>query len=115
MEEKSDIEILKAYAKSTHRPIEVAETPHPRSGIRTTQKFRRTAFMPYNENRSSFFVWFYDPYTKSVGQTVVFSGVFIPLSSRIKSKVDMRSSFLLDKLSLFSKSKRPKIGNSHFD
>jgi hypothetical protein len=115
MEEKSDIEILQEIAKATHRPIEVAEIPHPHSGIGTTQKFRRTAFMPFNEIRSSFFVWFYDPYTQSVGQTVVFSGAFIPLTSRVKSKLDIRNSFFLDKLSLSSKARRNKIGNSHFD
>jgi hypothetical protein len=115
MEEKSDIEILQELAKATHRPIEVAEIPYPRSGIGTTQKFRRTAFMPFNENRSSFFVWFYDPYTQSIGQTVVFSGAFIPITSRVKSKLDIRNSFFLDKLSPFSKARRNKIGNSHFD
>lgn len=115
MKEKSDIEILQDYAKSTHRSIEVTEIPYPRTGIRSTQKFRRAVFMPNDARKTSFFVWFNDPYTKTIGQTVIFSGAFIPLSSRIKSRLEIRNRFILDKLNFFSKSKSNKTGNGAFD
>lgn len=114
MEERSDIEILQAFAKSTHRQIEVTETPYPRTGIHTTQKFKRMVYMPNDAGRKSFFVWFNDPYTK-IGQTLIYSGAFIPIASRIKAKLEIRNRFILDKLNFFSKSKQNETGNKTFD
>ncbi len=115
MEEKSDIEILHDYAKSRHRTIEVTEIPYQRTGIRTTQKFRRTVFMPNNDQKTSIFVWFNDPYTKTIGQTVIFSGAFIPIPPRIKSSLEIRNRSVLDKLNFLSQTKNNKTGNTAFD
>jgi len=114
MEDKSDIEILKEFAKSTGRTIEVQELPYPRTGIRTTQKYKRMVCIPNNSEKTSFFVWFNDPYTK-IGQQLIYSGAFIPISSRIKSKLHIRNSFILDKLNFFPKAKANKLGNRQFD
>jgi hypothetical protein len=112
MEEKSDIEILKGFAKSTNRTIIVKEIPYPRTGIRTTQKYKRIVCIPNNPEKTSFFIWFNDAYSK-IGQQVIFSGAFIPISPRIKSKIYIRNSFIFDKLNFFSKAN--KLGNRNFD
>lgn len=114
MEYKSDIEILKAYAKSTHRTIEVEEFAYPRTGIRTTQKFKRTVYMPNNPSKTSFFVWFNDAYA-AVGQQTIYSGAFIPLPFQISSSLDIRNKFILDKINPFSKTRQNRIGTDGFD
>ena len=112
MEDKSDIEILKEFAKSTNRTIAVTELPYPRTGIRTTQKYKRMVSIPNNSENTSFFIWFNDAYSK-IGQQVIFSGAFIPISSKIKSKIYIRNSFIFDKINFFSKA--IKLGNRNFD
>lgn len=114
MEDKSDIEILREFAKSTNRSIEVKELLYPRTGIRTTQKYKRMVYIPNNPEKTSFFIWFNDPYLK-VGQTTIFSGAFIPLSTKIKSNLKIRNRYILDKLNLFARTKDYRIGNGHFD
>lgn len=110
----SDIDILRAFAKSTNRSIQVKEQLYPRTGIGTTQKFKRMVSIPNNPERSSFFIWFNDPYS-TIGQTTIFSGAFIPISSKIKTSLKIRNRYVLDKLNLFTRSKNPKSGNSYFD
>jgi len=112
MKDKSDIEILKEFAKSTNRTIAVNELPYPRTGIHTTQKYKRMVSIPNNQDRTSFFIWFNDAYSK-IGQQVIFSGAFIPISSRIKSKIYIRNSFFFDKINFFAKAN--KLGNRNFD
>ena len=112
MKDKSDIEILKEFAKSTNRTIAVTELPYPRTGIRTTQKYKRMVSIPNNSENTSFFIWFNDAYSK-IGQQVIFSGAFIPISSKIKSKIYIRNSFIFDKINFFSKA--IKLGNRNFD
>lgn len=119
MEDKSDIEILKEFAKSTGRTIVAKEQLYPKpspynTGFHTTQKYKRMVYIPNNAERTSFYVWFNDPYTK-IGQQLIFSGAFIPISKRIKSKLYIRSSFIFDKLDFFSKTKANKLGDRHFD
>ena len=114
MEDKSDIEILKEFAKSTNRSIEVKELLYPRTGFGTTQKYKRMVYIPNNSEKTSFFVWFNDPYS-TIGQTTIFSGAFIPLSSKVRTSLRIRNRYTLDKLNLFTQSKDNKIGNSHFD
>ena len=114
MEDRSDIEILKDFAKSTNRSVVDREIPYPLTGIRTFQKYKRMIYVPNNSENTSFFIWFSDPYTK-IGSPTIFSGAFIPLSSRIKSRINIRNKNILDKLNRFSKTKFNKIGNEHFD
>ena len=114
MMEKSNIEILREFAKSTNRSIVDKEIPYPLTGIRTFQKYRRMIYIPNNSEKTSHFIWFSDPYAK-IGLPTIFCGAFIPLSSKIKSKINIRNKNTLDKLKIFSDKKTNKIGNDHFD
>lgn len=114
MVEKSNIEILKEFAKSTNRTIVAKEIPYPITGIRTFQKYKRMIYVPNNTENSSYFIWFSDPYAK-IGVPTIYSGAFIPISSKIKSSINIRNKNILDKLNLFSKTKSNIIGNYHFD
>ena len=114
MEDKSNIELLREFAKSTNRSIEVKELLYPLVGLRATQKFKRMVYIPNNPERTSYFVWFNDPYS-NIGQTTIFSGAFIPLSSKIKSSLNIRNRYILDKLNIFSKTRDNRIGNWQFD
>lgn len=114
MEDKSDIEILREFAKSTNRSIEVKELLYPRTGIRTTQKYKRMVYIPNNPEKTSFFIWFNDPYS-TIGQSTIFSGAIISLSSKIVSSLEIRNRYILDKLNFFSKTKDNKIGSKYFD
>ena len=114
MMEKPNIEILREFAKSTNRSIVDKEIPYPLTGIRTFRKYKRMIYVPNNPENTSYFIWFSDPYAK-IGLPTIFSGAFIPLSSRIKSRINIRNKNILDKLNIFSKTKSNKIGNYRFD
>jgi len=112
--EKSEVEILREFAKSTNRLIVDKEIPYPLTGIRTFQKYKSMIYVPNNSENTSYFIWFSDPYAK-IGLPTIFCGAFIPLSSRVKTRINIRNRNILDKLSIFSKTKFNKIGNDHFD
>lgn len=114
MEEKSNIEVVKDFAKSTNRLVVAEELPYPLTGIRTFQKYRRMIFIPNNKEKTSFFIWFSDPYAK-IGLPTIFSGAFIPLPSNIKAKINIRNMNVLDKVNVISKAKSNKIGSDYFD
>ena len=114
MMEKPNIEILREFAKSTNRSIVYKEIPYPLTGIRTFQKYKRMIYVPNNPENTSYFIWFSDPYAK-IGLPTIFSGAFIPLSSRIKARINIRNKNILDKLNILSKAKSNKIGNDRFD
>ncbi len=114
MEEKSNLEIVKDFAKSTNRIVVAEELPYPLTGIRTFQKYKRMIFIPNNKEKTSFFIWFSDPYAK-IGLPTIFSGAFIPLPSNIKAKINIRSMNVLDKVNVISKAKSNKIGSDYFD
>ena len=114
MDDKSNIEILREFAKVTNRTIVVKEFPYPLSGIRTFQKYKRIVYIPNNFEKTCFFIWFSDPYAK-IGCPTIFCGAFIPLSSRIKSRINIRNKNILDKFNIFLDTKTNKIGNEHFD
>ena len=112
--DKTETEILKDFAKSTNRLIVNKEIPYPLTGIRTFQQYRRMVYMPNNPENTSYFIWFSDPYAK-IGLPTIFSGAFIPLSSNIKSRINIRNKNILDKLNIFSKTKANTIGSDRFD
>jgi len=114
MDEKSNIEILREFAKSTNRTITDKEIPYPLTGIRTFQKYKRMVCIPNNPENTSYFIWFSDPYGE-VGYPIIYSGAFIPLPSKIKSKINIRNKNILDKINVFSKTSSNKIGNENFD
>ncbi len=115
MEEKSNIDILEEFARSTNREIVHKKNAYPLTGVRTFRRYKQYIYIPYNNlERDVFFIWFSDPYA-SVGNYTVFSGAFIPISTRVKSKLNIRSKNVLDKVKLFSKSKAIKIGSDNFD
>ena len=112
--EKTNIEILREFAKSTNRSIVNKEIPYPLTGIQTFRKYKRMIYIPNNPENTSYFIWFSDPYAK-IGLPTIFSGAFIPLSSKIKSKINIRNKNILDKLNIFSKKNSNKIGDYRFD
>lgn len=114
MEEKTNIEKLREIAKATNRTIDSMEIPYPVSGIRTFQKFKRMIFIPNNARKTSYFVWFSDPYAKA-GYSTIFCGAFIPLKSNIKSRFNIRNKNILDKINIFSSTKENRVGNYLFD
>lgn len=114
MEEKSNIEVLKELARATNRTIVDKEVQYPVSGIGKIPKYRRIVFMPNNATKTSFFIWFSDPYAK-IGFPTNFCGAFIPISERIKSKLNIRAKYILDNINFLSKTKANKIGNDYFD
>lgn len=112
MEEKSNIEILREFAQSTNRAIFEKELAYPKSGIGTIQKFKNMVFIPNNAEKTSFFIWFSDPFG-GIGSSTVFCGAFIPIPSFIKSKINIRRKNVLDKIDVFAKSN--KMGIESFD
>jgi len=114
MEERSNVEIIREFAKSTNRSIVAKEIPYPLTGIRTFQQYKRMIYVPNNREKTSYFIWFSDPYAR-IGLPTIFSGAFIPLSSKIKTRINIRNRNILDKLNIFSKTKSNKIGNDSFD
>ena len=115
MEDKSNIDILEEFARSTNREIAHKKNAYPLTGIRTFRRYKQYVYIPYDNNeRNLFFIWFSDPYA-SIGNYTVFSGAFVAISSRVKAKLNIRSKNILDKVKLFSKSKAIKIGSDSFD
>ena len=112
--EKTNIEILREYAKSTKRSIVDKEIPYPLTGVRTFRKYKRMVYIPNNAENTSYFIWFSDPYAKA-GLSTIYCGAFIPLPSRIKSRINIRNVNTLDKLNVFSKTKSNNIGSDRFD
>lgn len=114
MEEKTDSELLREFARSTNRFIIEKDTPYPKSGVGIPQKFRRIIIIPNNAEKTSFFIWFSDPYAR-IGITTVFCGAFTRIPSKIKAKINIRKKTVIDKIDVFSRSKTNKIGNYLFD
>ncbi len=112
--EKTNIELLTEIARSSRRTIEYHEIPYPLSGIRKFPRYKRIVYMPNNPEKTSYFVWYSDPYAK-IGYPEIFCGAFIPISSRIRSKVTIRNKNILDNLSILSKKRSNKIGSDFFD
>ncbi len=114
MEEKSNIEILKEFANKSNRKIVAKEIQQPVSGIRKLPKYQRKIYVPYDLDSTSFFIWYSDAYG-GVGYPIIYCGAFIPISSRIKSKINIRNRYIVDKFNIFSKSNKNAIGNDYFD
>jgi len=114
MPEKTNIEILREFARSTNRAITDKETAYPKTGAGTIQKFRQLIYIPNNAENKSFFIWFSDPYAR-VGQSTVFCGAFIPIPAKIKGKITIRKKSFLDNLDVFSSTKKNKTGTNYFD
>lgn len=112
--EKSNIEILQEFAKSTDRQIKFEEIAYPKTGFGTIQKYKRVIYIPNNMEKTSFFIWYSDPYAR-IGYPTIFSGAFIPLPSECKSSVSIRKKYFIDKLNILSKSRFNGVGNSSFD
>jgi hypothetical protein len=114
MEDKSSVDIIRELARLTSREVEIKEIKYNLAGFRTFPKYKKLVYMPYNSSRNNFFVWQSDPHAR-IGYPTIFSGVFIPLSSRIKSRLNIRNRNILDKLNFSAKSKSNKIGSEYFD
>lgn len=114
MTEKSNLEILSKFAKSTNRDFDYKEVQFPTSGVRKIPKFKRWAYISNNHLREIFFVWFSNPF-ENIGIPTVFCGAFIPLPPQFDSKLSIRKRNIIDKVSIFSKHKNNVVGNETFD
>lgn len=114
MEEKSNEQILKEYARITNREIVYKEFQYKLTGIRKFPKYKKFAYMANDLSKSNYFVWLNDPYAR-VGYPTIISGAFIPISSKVNSKLNIRSKNILDKVNIFSKKKGNRIGVDNFD
>lgn len=114
--EKTNIELLQDYAKSSKRKITIKETayPEPNIVIRKFIKYKRTAYTVLNDLEKSFLVWFYDYHVPIVEQSI-YCGAFIPLSIPKEVQIHIRSKTILHKLQLFGKNEYIKTGSSTFD
>ena len=112
--EKTNIEILTEYAKSTNRKIVSTKEKYPISGIRTFTKFKEVIYIPNNEENTSYFIWFSDPYAK-IGLPTIYCGAFISITESVKSSINIRNRNVIDKLNIFSNTKQNIIGDSKFD
>jgi len=114
MEDRSSKDIIEEYARITRRVAVYNETPYKLSGVYKFVKYRKFVYLPYDSLGKNYFVWVNDPLAR-IGYPTVFSGAFIPISSRIKSKLNIRSRNILDKLSFLKKSKVYSTGSKKFD
>ncbi len=114
MEDKPNIEILSEFAKATNRKIFAHEEAYPHTGFRTFQRFKRTVYIPINEDQTSFFLWYSNPYPK-IGETPIYCGAFISLEMPKKSGISIRQKNIVDKLNVFARNRGYNVGNSKFD
>lgn len=114
MEDKPSKDIIEEFARMTNRIVVFKETRYNLTGFRSFQKYKKLVYMPYDSSRTNYFVWLSDPYAR-IGYPTVISGAFIPISSRIKSKLNIRSRNILDRFSFLTKSKTYKTGSEKFD
>jgi len=113
--EKTNIELLQDYAKSSKRKITIKESPYPKpKGIRNIIKYKRTAYTALDKLERNFFVWFYDYHTPNPDQSI-YCGTFIPISIPKEVKIHIRRKTILHKLQFFGRSKYIKTGSSSFD
>ena len=114
MEDKTSEDIIKEFARITNRVAVIKNIPVSMSGFRSFQKYKKLVYMPYDSSNTNYFVWLSDPYAR-VGIPTVISGAFIPISSRVKSKLNIRSKFFLDRLNFLSRSKSNEFGSDKFN
>ena len=114
MTDKTNIEILQEFARRSNREIFVDEKVVPITGYRRNTKFKRIVYMPYDQKRNCFYVW-YNYWFASIGPTTFFSGVFFPVSQNLRSRLYIRKSNVLDKFNFISRSGRIKTGTPSFD
>lgn len=114
--EKTNIELLQEYAKSSKRNITIKEMTYPKANgfVHNFIRYKRTAFTPINALERSFLLWFYD-YHVPVAYDAVYCGIFIPISIPKEVKIYIRSKTIIHKLQLFGRSKYLKTGSSSFD
>ncbi len=109
-EEKSSIEILKEFARRTHRRVEYSEKSYP--DVYPVTFHRRTLYVPDNEFESSYYVCFHD--SKEMGEYNLFSGVFTSIDVPLSTEAKVRKKDILDKLNPKIKKHSYKTG-SNFD
>lgn len=114
MEEKSNVEIIEDFAKRSGRTVSVLEKLYPKTGIQTFQKYQTKIVVSDSSENSSFFIWLSDPYAK-IGIPSIFCGVFLPLKIKDNSQLSIRKKNILDRLSVFSKTKKYITENPKFN
>lgn len=101
MSDKTNQEILTEIANETNRLLYYNEEQYPLPSYRQIPRYRIQAFMPNNASETSYFVWSSDPYGEKIVDFTVFCGAFIPISSGITGKINIRKKNIIDKLNIF--------------
>lgn len=111
--EKSSIQKLQDFAKSTGREIKCSEGAYPSNAMQPIVYHKRLACIKNHTNNKTYFACFSDP--KKVGGIEHCSGVFFSLPVAKTMKICLRKKFVTDKLNFFVKKETNKTGNQSFD
>jgi len=115
-QEKSSIDILKEFAKRTGRNVEFSTKNHDYTIMHPVRYHQRSLYIPNNPDQTSFFICYGDSGAPSnIGESVLYSGVFIPVDLPGDSIIKIRKKDILDKLNIFKKKKYLKSGFENFD
>ncbi|MBR8537786.1 hypothetical protein KDU71_19600 [Carboxylicivirga sediminis] len=114
MEQATNIEKLQVFAKRTGREIFFTEDQYPLPPYRQIPRYKRTIYIPYNEERQLFFVLFSDPYYKA-GEHTVFCGIYFKTNIPASVRLNFRPKNIFDKLNPFLSKKTLKIDERLFD
>lgn len=111
--EKSSIQKLQEFAKSTGRVIKCSEDAYSSNAMQPIVYHKRLVYIKNHANSKTYFACFSD--TKKVVGTVHYSGVFFSLPIATSTKICLRKKFITDKLNFFSGKEIYKTGTRSFD
>jgi hypothetical protein len=115
-QEKSSIDILKEFAKRTGRDIDFTTKDHDYTIMYAVRYHQRSLYIPNNQNHTSYFICYGDSGAPSnIGESVLYSGVFIPVDLPKHSSIKIRKKDILDKINIFKKKKYLRSGFENFD
>ena len=111
--EKSSIQKLQDFAKSTGRDIKSSEDAYSSNAMQPIVYHKRLVYIKNHPNSNTFFTCFSDP--KNVSGIAHCSGVFFSLPVSKSTKISLRKKFITDKLNFFSNNENNKTGSQNFD
>jgi hypothetical protein len=115
-QEKSSIDILKEFARRTGRDIEFTTRNHDYTIIHAVRYHQRSLYIPNNPDQTSYFICYGDSGAPAqIGESVLYSGVFISVDLPKAASIKIRKKDILDKLNIFKKKKYLKTGFENFD
>ncbi len=114
MEPKSNIEKLQDFAKRTGRQIFFSEEQYPLPSYQKIPKYKRTVYIPYDEEKKLFFVLFSD-YYHQIGERTIFCGIYFRTNIPETTQLNFRPKSIIDKLNPFLSKKTLKLNERLFD